>query len=103
MARWILFRDRGAGRRPCEIARCRAADWREALHVLAPHALGADAVATPGLTRSGLARPFFLQSVASHAHEAPAQRLRARPFVPLQTPVRIRSAPSPRRPSSDAE
>lgn len=93
MARWILFRDVGAGRAPCEVARCEAVDWQSAAERLARYANGRDCISLAPHAAPTTARPFYVQSVVSVSCDAHAHRLRARPFV---APPRLppRSAPT---------
>lgn len=91
MARWILFRDLGADRTPCEIARCEAIDWASACAQLAAHANGAHRIARGPTHPPTKARPFYVQSAASHALDAPARRLRATPLPDFSRRLTSRS------------
>lgn len=81
MARWILFRDVGTTRVPCEVARCLATDWQSAVVRLAPFAQGRERIALGPRTPPTKERPFYVQSVVSALEDAPARRLLARPFI----------------------
>lgn len=81
MARWILFRDVGATRVSCEVARCVATDWESAVARLAPFALGRERISLGPRTPPTKERPFYVQSVVSAAEDAPARRLLARRFL----------------------
>ena len=65
MARWILFRDRGADRRPLEVAHCHAPTYPEAVAALAPFAGDVRKIAPRGAVQLPRDLPFFVQSLVS--------------------------------------
>ncbi|MBK6458901.1 MAG: hypothetical protein IPF87_22940 [Gemmatimonadetes bacterium] len=81
MARWILFRDLGAHRPPCELARCEAPDWARAVDALARFAGDRSHIEGVSPSRGRRVRAFFVRSVVSLAEDAAARRLLARPFT----------------------
>lgn len=88
MARWILFRDMGPLRRPCEVARCDAPDRRSARLRLAHFARGVEHISSSSMPTFARREPFFVQSAVSVQHDLGAARLRARPFVAPSTVLR---------------
>ena len=83
MARWILFRDMGERRIPCEVARCEAPDLGRAVEVLARFAGDRAQIAAWPPVRPKREPSFYVQSAASVAEDAASRRLLARPLPEL--------------------
>lgn len=80
MARWILFRDMGERRIPCEVARCEAPDLGRAVEVLARFAGDRAQIAAWPPVQPTREPCFYVQSAASVAEDAASRRSLARPI-----------------------